>query len=287
MSKTMVITDTCSDLPLNLVDNYDVEVLATTINIDDRFFSEGIDFSHENFYEILPAPKGKIKNFYIPAAVFLDRYKSAASRGFDSVAVILPGMADLPIHESAREAVTLFNAQNPTADLKIEVIDTDTFSMAAGFLVIKAAKLAADGTDFDTIVEAVKSSKDNMTILVDAFNIPFSYNDPTKSWRKWISFGGSYHPYPALKITTKKADELQIVKGDHSAFDQFYTYCVSALSEKKPDYAIGYASRVKEARAIALLLEEELGYPPVALYKLGAISAYSASKAAIALCFEE
>ena len=107
--------------------------------------------------------------------------------------------------------------------------------MAAGFLVIKAAKLAADGTDFDTIVEAVKSSKDNMTILVDAFNIPFSYNDPTKSWRKWISFGGSYHPYPALKITTKKADELQIVKGDHSAFDQFYTYCVSALSEKKPE----------------------------------------------------
>lgn len=287
MSKTMVITDTCSDLPLGLVDRYDVEVLATTFNIDERFFSEGIDFSHENFYEILPAPKGKIKNFYIPAAVFLDRYKNAATCGFDSVIVILAGMADLPMHKSAKEAVTLFNEQNPTAGLEVEVIDTDNFSMTAGFLVMKAAKLAAEGKDFGEIVEAVKASKENMVLIVDAFNIPFSYNDPTKGWRKWVSFGGSYHPYPALKITTKNAEELPIIKGDHSAFDQFYTYCVSALSEKKQDYAIGYASRIKEARAIALLLEEELGYPPVALYKLGALSAYGASKAAIALCYEK
>lgn len=287
MSKTMVITDTCSDLPLGLVDNYDVEVLATTFNIDERFFSEGIDFSHENFYEILPAPKGKIKNFYIPAAVFLDRYKNAATCGFDSIAVILAGVADFPMHKSAKEAITLFREQNPTADIKIEVIDTENYSMSAGFLVLKAAKLAASGTDFDTIIEVLKESKDKMILMVDAFNIPFSYNDPTKGWRKWISFGGGYHPYPALKITTKKAEELPIIKGDHSAFDQFYTYCAAALSEKKQDYAIGYATRIKEAKAIAMLLEEELGYPPVALYKLGAVSAYGASKAALALCYEE
>ena len=38
---------------------------------------------------------------------------------------------------------------------------------------------------------------------------------------------------------------------------------------------------------LAMLIEEEVGYPPVALYKLGAISAYGASKAAIALCYKD
>ncbi len=286
MSKTMIITDTCSDLPVELTDGYDIEILATTFNIDERFFSEGIDFSHENFYEILPAPKGKIKNFYIPAAVYLDRYKNAATCGFDNVIVIMAGSKDFPMHSSAREAVELFKEQNPTSDLKIEIIDTLNYTMTAGLLVLEAAKLAAQGMDLEELANTVKESAEKMTLIVDAFNIPFSYNDPTKPWKKWITFKGNYHPFPTLKLCNDSAVELPIVKGDHSAFDQFYAYCIEALSKDKPDYAIGYASRVKEARGLALLLEEELGYPPVALYKLGAISSYGASKAAIAVCFK-
>lgn len=286
MSKTMIITDTCSDLPVELTDNFDVEILATTFLIDGKYFSEGIDFSHENFYDILPAPAGKVKDFYIPAAVYLDRYKNAAARGFDSVLVIIAGSKEIPMHRSSREAVTLFLEQNPTSDLRIEIIDTGNYTMTAGLLVLEAAKLAAEGMDFDELVKTVNEETEKMTMLVDAFYIPNSFNDPTKQWRKWVSLK-NYHPFPTLRVTKDKAEELPIIKGDHTAFDQYYTYCVEALRLNKPDYAIGYANRKKEARALAMLLEEELGYPPVALYKLGAISAYGASKAAIALCYRE
>ena len=285
MSKTMIITDTCSDLPVELTDNYDIEVLATTFLIDGKYFSEGIDFSHENFYDILPAI-GKVKNISIPAAVYLDRYKNAATCGFDNVLVILAGTDQFPMHKSAKEAIGLFKEQNPTSDLNIEVLDTFNYSMTAGLLVLEAAKLAKENTDFDTLIHHIKDSAKNMRLIVDAFYIPFSFNDPTKKWRKWVSLN-SYHPYPTLKIDCEKGIELPIIKGDHSAFDQFYAYCVEALIKNKPDYAIGYASRKKEARAIATLLEEELGYPPVSLYKLGAVSSYGASKAAIALCYKE
>lgn len=285
MSKTMIITDTCCDLPAGLVDCYDVEILSIAFSIDDKVFNEGIDFSCENFYEILPAPKGKIKSASIPAAIYLDRFKNAASCGFDSVLVILTGSEAFPIDRTVDEAVDLFKTQNPTSDLRIEVVDTHCFSMCAGLLVIDAAKLAHEGTDFDEIVKRVKASSVRMTMLVDAFNIPQTFLDATRPWKKYVHFTGSYHPFPTLKINSENAVELPIIKGDHSAFDQFYAYCVESLRETKPDYAIGYASRKKEARALAMLLEEELGYGPVTLYKLGAISAYGASKAAITLCF--
>ncbi len=287
MSKTMIIVDTCSDIPAELTEDYDMELLATTFNIDDRYFNEGIDFTKENFYEILPAPKGKIKSFYIPSAVYIDRYKNAATCGYENVIVFTIGTEEeVPMYAAANEAAELFKEQNPTSDLRIEVICIKNYSISAGLIALSAAKLANTGSDIDTIIKSINSDISRMTMLVDAFNVPPIYNDPTFKWRKWVSFSGSYHPFPALKICNGKAVELPIIKGDHSAFDQFYGYCKEALSAEKPEYAIGYASREKEARGLALLLEEELGYPPIALYKLGALSAYGASKASLVLCYK-
>lgn len=286
MSKTMIITDTCCDLPANLVTDYDVEILATTFNIDDRFFNEGIDFTPENFYEILPAPKDKIKSVSIPAAVYLDRFKNAVSCGFDSIIIIMTGGDAFPMYRTANEAVELFKTQNPTADVRIEIINTKSYTMGAGFIVLEAAKLAQEGKSVDEIIAKINDSINRMTIIIDAFNIPLSLPDSTRPWKKYVQFAGSYHPFPTIKINCEKAVELPIIKGDHTSFDQFLGYCVESLRDTKPDYAIGYASRAKEAKAIAMLIEEELGYPPVAVYKLGAISSYTASKAAITLCYK-
>ena len=243
MSKTMIITDTCCDLPASLVDQYDVEILATAFNIDDRILYEGIDFSQENFYEILPAPKDKIKNISIPAAVYLDRFKNAAACGFENVIVIMTGDDSLPMHRTATEAIDLYKAQNPTSNLRIEIFNTENHSMATGLLVITAAKLAQDGHDIDEILATLASSKSKTTFITD------------------------------------KPDDSRL-------FDDLYMCCAESLRADKPDFAIGYASRKIEARALAMLLEEELGYAPIALYKLGAISAYTLGKDAITFCFK-
>lgn len=241
MSKTMIITDTCCDLPASLVDQYDVEILATMFNIDDRIMYEGIDFTQENFYEILPAPKDKIKGVSIPAAVYLDRFKNAASCGFENVIVIMTGDDYFPMHRTAEEAIELYKAQNPTSNLRVEIFNSKKPSMAAGMLVVEAAMAAQEGKTIDEIMTALSDA--NMTIIIDTPN-------------------------------------------DHKSFDTLYDCCAESLRESKPDYAIGYACRKKEARALAILLEEELGYAPISIYKLGAISAYTASKDALAFCFK-
>ena len=286
MSSSLIITDTCSDLPIELTDNYNIEILANTFQIDGKYFVEGVDFTPENFYEILPAKSMQITSVYIPAAVFLDRYKNAASCGYENVFVILAGPSTIPMHESAKEAKILFNEQNPTSDMKIEIIDSGVYSMANGLIVLNAGKLVAQKADYDTIMASIQENIKKATILVDAFHVPKLSADPTRDWDKRIKLK-SYHPFPALKIRNSAATELPILKGDHSAFDQFYAHCLEALKSNKSEYAIGYASRKNEARAIATLLEEDLGYPPIALYKLGAISAHSASKAAIYICYME
>lgn len=286
MSKTLIITDTCSDLPPELSDRYNIEILAVTFNIDGKYFVEGIDFSKEHFYEILPATNDKIKNVYIPAAVFLDRYKNASSCGYENVLVILAGPDTVPMHLSAKEAKDLYRTQNPTSDLRIDICDTGVYSMAAGFLVLEAGRMANEDTDIETIIRTVEEDAEKMTVFVDAFHVPKTSSDPTRKWDKRLHLK-YYHPFPALLIRQNSVEELSIIKGDHSAFDQFYAYCVTALSKNKPAYAVGYASREKEARAFALLLTEELGYAPECIYKLGAISAHGASKAALGICFKE
>ena len=48
MSKTMIITDTCCDLPAGLVDCYDVEILSIAFSIDDKVFT--IHVRNTNIY---------------------------------------------------------------------------------------------------------------------------------------------------------------------------------------------------------------------------------------------
>ena len=79
---------------------------------------------------------------------------------------------------------------------------------------------------------------------------------------------------------------LWIVTLHHTSFDQLLAYCVEAIRESGSDYALGYAARENEAKALAMLIEGQVGYPAVSVYKLGAISAYTASKAAITLCYK-
>ncbi len=283
MGKILIITDTSCDIPFELIDALPVEVIPMIFTINGKPFSEGVDFVSENFYEILPK-RESITSFQIPAAVYIDRFSEAQKCGYSDVVVITSDSRTSPMYSSAIEGKSMFLEQNANSSLNIHIIDSLTYSMGLGMIVLEAAKLVQQGNTIDIVLEKVDELTRSMHLIINSFSIKNIHTDAPLDWLKKIT-SEITHPFPTFSIIESDAIELPIIKGDHTAFDQYYGYCREALINNNPPYAVGYALRVKEARAIAMLLEEELGYPPICLYKIGAFSSYCAGRASITLSF--
>ena len=76
MDKIRIITDTSSDISVEDAERWDIELLPVLFQIDGKPCYESIDFTNEEFYEMMPEYE-KMTAVQIPAAVYLDRYDKA------------------------------------------------------------------------------------------------------------------------------------------------------------------------------------------------------------------
>ena len=53
--KIGIVTDSTSDLPKYLIDQYELEVVPSILIIDGKEYADGIGLSREDFYKRLPA----------------------------------------------------------------------------------------------------------------------------------------------------------------------------------------------------------------------------------------
>ncbi|MEG0978614.1 MAG: DegV family protein [Oscillospiraceae bacterium] len=283
MSKILIITDTSCDIPIELIEPNVIDVIPMIFTINGKPFCEGVDFSSENFYEILPK-RESITTFQIHAAVYIDRFVQAQRNGYTDVIVITSDSKTSPMYSSAIEGRGMFLEQNPNSSLSLHLIDSLSYSMGTGLIVLEAAKLIKNNENIETVLATIEDLSRSVQLIVNSFSVRNIRADAPIDWLRKMATEIT-HPFPTFSIIESDAIELPIIKGDHTAFDQFFGYCREALITNQPPYAVGAAMREKEARAIAMLLEEELGYPPICIYKLGAFSSYCAGRASITLSF--
>ena len=84
MDKIRIITDTSSDISVEDAERWDIELLPVLFQIDGKPCYESIDFTNEEFYEMMPEYE-KMTAVQIPAAVYLDRYDKACRHGYTDV----------------------------------------------------------------------------------------------------------------------------------------------------------------------------------------------------------
>ncbi|MDO5014693.1 MAG: DegV family protein [Clostridia bacterium] len=282
MSKTLVITDTCSDLTGNATAGFDIEILSTTCRINSKRYSENIDFINKNFY-VLMDDRSQIESFKIRPSVYLERFTNAEKDGYRNVIVITIFSNLASMYDSAVEAKQMYEKYNPDSKLKIAVIDSLTQSIGTGYLALYAAKVAKKTRDIEEIVRLCEEFKKSITLLVDSFmikNLPVS--GPFEWFEKTVN--SIAKSFPSIIMKEGKPEELPIEKIDHTAFDQFYNFCKDEITKGDKKYAVGFAVREKEAQALSLLLEKETSIKPDFIYYEGAFSSYFNSRASIIVC---
>jgi len=132
------------------IDDFNIEVVPLSIRFGDDEFIDREELTVEDFYYRLNRSPELPETSAPSPGRFAQAFESHLESGADSIVCI---NLSAGLSATMQSAVTAADG----IDADIRVIDSRTITAGLGTIVLAAAKLAADGADTDTVVEAVES----------------------------------------------------------------------------------------------------------------------------------
>ena len=155
---TQLFTDTSANLPVEIIDEYGIEVVPFSYTIDGVEYIPEREFDGKAFYAEMRAGS-EVKTSMVNAGTFIERFKTALDAGKDVLYIGMSGGISGTAN-AALMAKQELDEEYP--DRKIVVIDTLAASLGEGLFVIKAAEQLKDGAALDAIEEAIRAQVPSM-----------------------------------------------------------------------------------------------------------------------------
>lgn len=155
---TQLFTDTSANLPVEIIDEYGIEVVPFSYTIDGVEYIPGREFDGKAFYAAMRTGSA-VKTSMVNTGTFIDRFKTALDAGKDVLYIGMSGGISGTAN-AALMAKQELDEEYP--DRKIIVIDTLAASLGEGLFVIKAAEQLKDGVALDKIEEDIRAQVPNM-----------------------------------------------------------------------------------------------------------------------------
>ena len=150
MMNIRIVTDSTCDLPASVIKRYKIKVAPLYINIGNESYRDGVDISRSEFYTRLPAYAHHPTTGTPGQALLQQIYHEAAAEGAEEV---------LSIHISESLSGTVNVARTAAldfAEIPVTVLDARQLSLGVGFVVERAAQMAAAGSKMDEILAALQ-----------------------------------------------------------------------------------------------------------------------------------
>lgn len=142
--KIKIISDSTCDLSKELIEKYDIEIVALTVIKNGESYSDGVDITTSDIFAHVAAGGDLCST----AAINIDQYTNIFSRfagEYDGVVHINISSGFSSCYQNARLAAEEFD--------NVRVIDSLNLSTGQGLVVLKACELAQTCENLDELVE--------------------------------------------------------------------------------------------------------------------------------------
>lgn len=138
MDKIKIITDSTSDLPEEILRQYDIEVLPLLISIGEKTYKDKVDINLEELLIMMIESEDFPGTAQVNPQRFLECYKKYIDEGYKIVSIHISSKMS-GTYQSACIAKEMLETED------IVVIDSLNVTSGLGLLVLKAAKLKEKG----------------------------------------------------------------------------------------------------------------------------------------------
>jgi len=144
-----LIVDSSCDLPEEVIEKYDIEVVPISISFPEETRTQYVDITSTEFFRILVEEDLPASTGVPPPKRFLEAFKRALKKSEEVLMLTLSNELS-GIHQSAK-----LHAKNFTNN-KVTVVDVRTTTLAFGLIAYKVAKLIEQGATKAQLLERLE-----------------------------------------------------------------------------------------------------------------------------------
>ncbi len=269
MGKIKFVTDSASDIPLELAEELNIDIIPFSIEIDGVIYKENIDFTPQEFYKLMENAKSIPTTAQIPTYSYLQVFERYYQEGFDLLMLVSLASTASSTFERAVEAREMFYDQYPEAikAYDIRVIDSKTFSIAYGYPVMESARMHRDGAALSDILYFLDDWINSFECYFTAFSFRYIKQSGRISAGRAL-MGELISIRPILSIIDGAFNVIKKVHGDNAVLKAFSTLAAQRIREGHV-YEILAGTYQGISEKLERLLTAQLGHKPVGVFDVG------------------
>ncbi|MDU5111562.1 MAG: DegV family protein [Clostridium sp.] len=155
MEKIKIVTDSCLDLPEELIRENNIEILPVLINFGDKSYVDREEINLKEMQEKIEREKVLPTTAQITPSRFEEYFRNALNEGYKVLAILMSSNMS-GTYNSACIAKDMIESDD------IVIVDTQVITSAQGLLVLKACELRDKGFAAEEIKKEIDEMKSRM-----------------------------------------------------------------------------------------------------------------------------
>ena len=283
MSKYVVLTDSTCDLPEEAAKQHNIDIVCFKIALDGEGYTERVDFTPEQFCEMLKKASGLPTTAQITQFEFFEKFEEYDRQGVEQTLYISINAGGSGTNAAAHAAAAQFHEEHPDSRMEIFIVDSHAYSMAEGAGVIEAKQKLDAGETMESVVEYLNDKYAKMEILLTAYALKVIRKSGRISAAAAIA-GDLLGIHPIFTLNDGVSQVVKKVRGDKAVVSSMATTMASRMAQGTP-YYIGVSDHKYDEEYVEACTKK-VGYAPVGIFHLGCAVLSNTGAEAVGLVFE-
>lgn len=283
MSKYVVLTDSTCDLPEETAKQHNIDIVCFKIALDGEGYTERVDFTPEQFCEMLKKASGLPTTAQITQFEFFDKFEEYDRQGVEQTLYISINAGGSGTNAAAHAAAAQFHEEHPDSRMEIFIVDSHAYSMAEGAGVIEAKQKLDAGETMESVIEYLNDKYAKMEILLTAYTLKVIRKSGRISAAAAIA-GDLLGIHPIFTLNDGVSQVVKKVRGDKAVVSGMATTMASRMAQGTP-YYIGVSDHKYDEEYVEACTKK-VGYAPVGIFHLGCAVLSNTGAEAVGLVFE-
>ena len=172
-----IVTDSTADIPVDLIENYQIEMIPNLIMIDGASLQDGIQISRQEFYDRLPWLNPPPTTATASSGAYHETYERLFRQGARTILSIHPAVKLSGILNAASSAAQAFGD-------KVQVLDSGQLSLGLGFQVLAAAEAVRQGASLENVLRLLKDLRQRVRLIAMLDTLEYVRRSGRVSWAR-------------------------------------------------------------------------------------------------------
>ena len=281
MRKVAVIADSIGCIPREMIEAHGIEIVAPNIYWNSAVYRDWLDITPAQAYELLEKDPDAFSTAAPSPGDLADTYLRIGETA-ESLLFVTVSSKVSTLHNAAIAAKGLVKDELP--GMTIEVLDSQTCTGAEGFVVMAAARAAAEGKSLAEASDAAKDVRDRVDLFFVLDTVRHAYRTG-RIPRLASRVGSLLDVKPVMGWWDGGARFKGMTRSKEKGVDRIMGLMRSRVGGKRVHVAVHHTDAPEEAEKLKERVRREFDCVELWLTEFSPIMGYSAGRGALGLAF--